>query len=467
MIAEIVLKTIEQCDAFADAETVIVAVSGGCDSIAMLHVLKRLQTRLGVDLHVASLDHGIRGRAGRRDMQFVRDLAVRWRMPHTLRQIDVPHLSRKWCVGIEAAARRARYDFLAQVAKQEASPCVVVGHHALDQAETVLMHIVRGSGTRGLGGMRTVSPLPYHREFNLVRPLLSLTRAELEAYCAEHNLEYRYDESNCDTTYGRNYLRHEVIDKLKRLNPSVLAAFSRLAESATLEEDFISEEFETRVLPTVHRWPAGWQIKKSVFFGLHQALQRRLLHEAFRQLAQEDASLSHAITLELIDWSRVARAGTRRDIGASLQLSIGYEDICVLQAGGQEASSGFRTIPIKSDYVLRLSTAFMLYGLSIRLISEPPETSRGIAISVRADCELRLRTRRAGDRFKPKGMGGRSRKVKDWMIDRKIPRHIRDQIPLICADGEIIAICLGDTWHLADLDSTVELEDAFRFVLLE
>ena len=109
----------------------------------------------------------------------------------------------------------------------------------------------------------------------------------------------------------------------------------------------------------------------------------------------------------------------------------------------------------------------MLYGLSVRLISEPPETSRGIAISMRADCELRLRTRRAGDRFKPKGMGGRSRKVKDWMIDRKIPRHLRDQIPLICADGEIIAICLGDTWHLADLDSTVELEDAFRFVLLE
>ena len=467
MIAEIVLKTIELCDAFAGAKTVIVAVSGGCDSVAMLHLLKSLHTRLGVDLHVASLDHGIRIKAGMRDLEFVRDLAVRWRMPYTLGQVDVPHMSRNWGMGIEAAARRARYDFLAQVAKQQASTCVVVGHHALDQAETVLMHIVRGSGMRGLGGMRTVSPMPYHREIKLVRPLLSLTRFELEAYCSEHNLAYQHDESNCDTTFARNYLRHEVIDKLKRLNPGVLVAFSRLAESTALDEDFISEHFESRILPAVHRWQGGWRIKKSVFFELHQALQRRLLREAFRQLAQGDASLSHAITRELIDWSRVARTGSHRDIGASLQLHVGYEDLFVLREGGQETSPDYRTIPVASDYVLSSSAPYGLNGLLIRVATEPPETNRAVSISVRPDCELRLRTRRSGDRFKPKGMDGRSRKVKDWMIDRKIPRHIRDQIPLITADGEIIAICLGVTWHLADLDSIEELEGASKFVLLE
>ena len=172
MIADEVLKTIKRQDLLAESQRAIVAVSGGCDSVALLHILLSIRRGLGLDLHVASLDHGIRGAEGQADLNFVRELAAGWDLPVIADQVDVPELAREWGVGFEAAARRARYDFLARAAKQAGSDCVFVGHHADDQAETILMRIVRGSGIRGLRGMRTASPMPFHPEITLIRPLL-------------------------------------------------------------------------------------------------------------------------------------------------------------------------------------------------------------------------------------------------------------------------------------------------------
>lgn len=453
LIAERVQNSLEDSGALAGAAKLIVAVSGGCDSVALLHALSNLRGALAVNPHVASLDHGLRGEAGRADLDFVGELAAEWGLPHTLGQVDVPQLARAWGIGVEAAARRARYDFLAQVAHQEDSSAVIVGHHADDQAETVLMNIVRGSGLRGLGGMRLVSPLPWHPHLVLIRPLLSVSRAELEQYCQANNLRYRQDETNWDRRYRRNFTRHEIMDTLKRMNPDVVSALNRLAESAAADEDFVAGQLESLAQAAVHRRDDGCSISRPLFREAHPALQRRLLRRAFHQLAPAGESLTHELTLDLVAFCHSARSGSARDIGAALELRIDYDEIRLQRQGGPGPSGDYRLIPAATDAVLGVGETYETGGLLIEVCGQARDCPAGAALVLPAGCELRLRTRRAGDRFKPKGMGGRSRKLKDWMIDRKIPRRIRDQIPLLCADGAVVAIRLGSTWHLAHQDA--------------
>ena len=453
MILERVQESL-QLGGVSRASRLIVAVSGGCDSVALLHLLTRLRGPLKLELHVASLDHGLRGAAGRSDLAFVGELAAAWGMPRTLAQVDVPRLSRAWGMGIEAAARRARYDFLARVARQEDSQHVILGHHADDQAETVLMNIVRGSGLRGLGGMRLVAPLPNHPDLKSIRPLLSVTRAELEQYCEAHSLPYRQDESNWDTRYGRNFLRHEVMGKLSRLNPAVTSALNRLADSAAIDEEFVAGQVDALAEASLSSWSDGCSISRPIFLEAHPALQGRLLRRAFHQLAPAGESLTHELTLDLLAYCQNARSGSGRDIGAALELRVVYDEIRIQRKGSREPAGDYRLIPADTDVVLQPSKGLEIGRLSIRFRAEASDCPTGALLVLPAGCELRLRTRRPGDRFTPKGMDGRSRKLKDWMIDRKIPQRLRDQIPLLCAEGAVVAICLGSAWHLAELDAS-------------
>lgn len=467
MIPEIMQRILVHGGGIGGADRLIVAVSGGCDSVALLHMLCNLRGALSVDLHVASLDHGLRGGAGRGDRDFVGELAQTWGLPHTLGRADVPALAQAWSMGIEAAARRARYDFLAQVAQKEDCRYVVLGHHADDQAETVLMNIVRGSGLRGLSGMRLAAPLPGHPQLTAIRPLLSFTRAHLEQFCKANNLDYRQDESNWDTSYGRNFLRHEVMPMLSRLNPAVASALNRLAESTALDEDFLACQLESLTAVALRNWGAGCSISRLLFQQAHPALQRRLLRRAFDQLAPAGESLTHQLTLALVEFCRTARTGTGRDIGAALELRVIYNEIRIQRKGSPGPGANYRLIPADTDVILAVAERYEIGELSIHVSAKPSDCETGAALRLPAGCELRLRTRRPGDRFKPKGMGGRSRKLKDWMIDRKIPRHIRDQIPLLCADDAIVAICLGPIWHLADLDAFKENARSGTRVCLE
>ncbi|MCY4466398.1 MAG: tRNA lysidine(34) synthetase TilS [Chloroflexi bacterium] len=450
------LRALREPGALDHSAALVVAVSGGADSVALLHALHRLQGKLGVSLQVASLDHGIRGEAGKRDLAFVGALAADWRLSCTLDAVDVPLLARERGIGIEAAARRARYDFLAQVAAKLDRACVAVAHHADDQAETMLMHIARGSGLRGLRGMRPVSTLPGYPDIRLLRPLLGFSRADIESYCAQHKLTYRTDESNNDTRYRRNFIRSEIIPRLQKLNPAVVGAMQRLSESAAVDDDFIKHHFVHIVQPNVKKSPDRWRIGQADFFSLHVALRRRFLLAAVEKLADGSAGLTQDLAIELDAWARDARVGACRDVGAGIRLRCGYDALIVEKSGALPEPGRYRLIARDTDIKLILGQTVSLDGISLRVLSEM-ETGHRASMQLPAHAELRLRTRHRGETFKPKGMGGRSRKLKDWMIDRKIPRMLRDQIPLLCADDAVVAICLADTWHLAEVNPPVDV----------
>ena len=240
------------------------------------------------------------------------------------------------------------------------------------------------------------------------------------------------------------------MSRLTRLNPEALRAFERLAESAGVDEDFIAEQVERTVMPLVEANADRWQVKRADIAALHPALQRPFIQDACRQLSGGRAALSHSLTLDLIAWSREASTGSRRDITADLQMRRSYDALYIERKDAVDEVDEYRLIPIATDKRLLPGRPIVFPGLTLCLSPGWEAEGEGIKLRVPAALAIRLRARRPGDRFKPRGMGGRSRKVKQWMIDRKIPRAIRDRIPLICADDAVIAICLGDAWHLAD-----------------
>jgi len=236
-----VRRAIARHDLIDRGSTVVVGVSGGADSVGLLHALIALAPEYDLRLHVAHLDHQLRGAAARADADFVRELARRWNLPHTIESRDVRTFARDQHLSLEEAARQVRYTFLIEAALAQGSQTIAVAHHADDQAESVLMHFLRGSGLAGLRGMRpktrladfgfqTVDVKRRSADLQLIRPLLDVPRAAIEAYCAQHNLSFRIDATNADTTYFRNRLRHELLPLLATYNPAIKAILRRTAE---------------------------------------------------------------------------------------------------------------------------------------------------------------------------------------------------------------------------------------------
>ena len=279
---------------WAPGVTLVVAVSGGPDSLCLLHLLKRLAPAQKLELHVAHLDHALRPESVA-DADFVRDIADAWRIPCTAERRPVRDILPVYG-GVEAAARAVRYGFLRDTALTVGAAAVVTGHTADDQAETVIQRLLRGAGPGGLAGMRPWLPFEQWRGIGavlapgalaasplqpgLARPLLGVSRSAIEAYCAEHALQPRHDPSNQSPEYLRNRVRGYIIPLLKSYNSNIVGALGRTARICA-EEDALLSELLDRAWPALAHVGSGRVELKRVAFGeLHRALQRRALRQA-------------------------------------------------------------------------------------------------------------------------------------------------------------------------------------------
>src|SRR5947209_6731228 len=236
---------IDQHQLLPESGTIIVAVSGGADSLCLLHVLNRLcgsgpEARYpAVRLHVAHLNHKLRGEASYHDAAFIAQLADSWGLPVTIGEIDVPALARQEGRSLEDAARTARYRFLREVA---AGRRIAVAHHADDQVETLLLHWLRGGGLAGMLGMQPCQQ-------DIIRPLLATSRAEILAYCQQYNLHPLQDASNTDARFLRNRIRHELLPLLESMNPGIRSTLLRNAEVVRADAEWIEAQVDSA-------WPA-------------------------------------------------------------------------------------------------------------------------------------------------------------------------------------------------------------------
>lgn len=436
------LQTISHYKLFPPGTRLLVAVSGGADSIALLHWLARHQDPLQLSIYAASLNHGLRPEA-KDDIDYVQSIAVDLNIPCITDFVDVPAIAQANKTGIETAARKARYDFLAKTAQQIGASHIATAHHADDQSETILMHILRGSGTQGLTGMSTISILPYHTDMTLVRPLLHIRRAEIENYCAEHNLQPRIDKSNFDTQYFRNEIRHEILPRLRQINPQLDTALGRLADIVSTEQQFMAQNYQ-KYFKVKANFGERITLSLTEFQKWHAAMQGRFFLDALSHFKIESAydSIQNAITLAM-----KGQVGTISEFSGDVRLRIGYDNLYIEPVSLAISAGDY--LQIDRTYEITVPSETKI-GDKLLIVSDTELEYYDVCMDIPTNAKITLRTRQPGDSFMPSGMGGHSRTIKKWLIDNKIPAFIRDALPLLIIDNIITAIILPGRWRIAE-----------------
>ena len=404
---------------------VLVALSGGADSVTLLHLLLGLKRSWGLRLGAAHLDHCMREDSGK-DLAFVRELCAELEIPLFWRRIDVPKLCRAQKGGLEAVARQARRAFLCEVAQAQGFERIALGHHRDDQAETLLHRLVRGSASAGLCAMRPLSA-PF------VRPLLEFSRKEIQEYVQRQGLSYVEDESNRDPRFTRNRIRHQLLPLLRQFNPQVGGQLARLAGHFALEEDYWAQEVSG------YLGREGWGEQAGALDALrlsnsHPALRKRVIREAIRRWKG---------TLQGIESSHLEAIAGRLPGGGNwdlhlpgLLLGCRYGRVAPVSSGsGSQAS-----ILVEGPGRYALGDGRLLVVSRQCSAAAPSPSGRQAEFDEgEGFFPLEVRGRRPGDVFRPSGMEGR-RKLKDFFIDLKLPRQERDAIPLVFRRDELLWI---------------------------
>lgn len=428
---EAVSSAIAQHLMLEGGETVVAAVSGGADSVALLHVLMSLKDKLSIEVVAAHLNHCIRSKDAEEDSRFVEEIAARLGIASVVGKIDVPKLSKELRTGLEDAARRARYDFLQEVTKNTGASKIAVAHTVDDQVETVLLNIIRGTGLDGLAGMPAVRD-------NIIRPLINVSRADVEEYLRALGETWRTDSTNLDTSYSRNRVRLELIPYIEEhLNPRVrkaVASLSSLAkDDAKVVRDLAQQAFESIA---THISKDRVAIDATKLRQLARAIQRRCVRNAV-EIVKGD--------LRDLEFDQVERIIDSVDVSMPFNLTLPSGE--VYAALVDDELSIFRIVePQKIEVVRQIffpgSTKVPELGVIIDAAAVDPKTRPSTPFEVVLDTAklagpLYVRTWEPGDRIQPLGMSGH-KKLQNLFTDRKIPRFERSRTPIITDDQKIV-----------------------------
>lgn len=443
-----------------DGSHILVAVSGGADSIALLHVLKAQASQRRWRLTVGHLHHGIRGKMADRDAAFVKTVARALKIPCVVGRADVPVLAARDGVSIEMAARRARYAFLAKTADKVRADVVVTAHTADDQVETFFLKLCRGAGRGALGGVRAVVPLAELAPEGLalrqkvVRPLLGATRIEVLEYLRRHNMEWREDSSNTDPAFLRNRVRHELLPLLERdYNPRVRDVVCKTMEVLGAEDEWL----DAMARDILARCMSG---TKGVMDGLllssyPVAARRRVIRLWLVGQGVPEEVVDFGV-VGCVDGMLSRKSGSQSlDIGMGYRVVRNYERLSVKRGGKPGAFCVRLAVPGET----------LIPEIGVRVeasIGEGVARARGgkpgdlpaeatVDVAVWRKRAMVVRSRKAGDRMRPFGMKG-TKKVQDIMVDEGVPCGERDRVAVFECGGEIVWIPgyrIADGWAVA------------------
>ena len=397
-------------------EQIVCAVSGGADSMALLWGAYLLKDALGITVSAAHFNHGLRGAESDGEEAFVREFCDRFEIPLFVGSGSVVAGKK----GLEAAARDARYGFFATLPGK-----IATAHTADDNAETVLMHLVRGTGLKGLGGIAPVNG-------RLIRPMLTITRQQVEAFLAEYHISYVEDSSNGSDAFLRNRLRHHVMPLLRQENPCIAENVSAMALRLRLDEQALAQQASCDTLPGVS------ELKK-----LHPAIRNRMLERFLKENGVKEPEAQHIALAEELVFS--AKPSARAQFPGGVTLSRNYDRLEVLQ----------ETAAI---YPVKLPENGVLEMPGFRVTVQPAQEiiNTATVFTVKVSGELILRCRSTGDEI---SLPGGTKSVKKLFIDRKIPAHQRLQIPVVADDAGVVGVYgIGaDRAHIADAIPAVQI----------
>ncbi|MGN1349768.1 MAG: tRNA lysidine(34) synthetase TilS [Anaerovoracaceae bacterium] len=484
LILEKIRKTIKTHHMIRPGDGIVAGLSGGPDSVCLFHALCMLKDSLQIgDITAVHINHCLRGAESDGDEAYAAELARRMGAEIRVFRYDVKRIAEETGEGTEAAGRRLRYQAFEQVRQEKGAARIAVAHNRNDQAETVLMRIMRGTGLRGLRGID-----PVREDGRVIRPVLALSRAEIEAYCAGAGLQPRIDSTNSQEIYTRNKIRLRLLPLMEReFNPNITSALVRLGDQAREDDSFLMEEAEAFLRNEENRIGSGEENRASLidekseapergstagrwnssenslllagFSELHPAVAKRVLLACARRAGMEQnmSALHLDALMALADPSQEAR---QTDLSDGYIVRHSYGKLWFVRrtnsnargacGGDQEPEAGISVpVPLPAEALEREGRAVVQVGnhvLKLQLLVPPGggglwERNSG---EVFLDYDRLLekpfpvfRFRRAGDRIRPRGMKG-SKKLQDFFTDRKIPRHLRDETVLLVWENHVI-----------------------------
>src|SRR3990170_3008331 len=431
MLLKKVKETIAKYGMLKAGDTALVAVSGGPDSVCLLSVLHSFAKDLDLSLHVAHLDHRFRGAESADEALFVEKTAKKMGVPATIEQFDVPAFCAERGLSAQAGARAVRYGFLNRVAEKVGASRIAIGHTASDQAETLIMRLVRGAGASGL------SAIPPVRE-NIIRPLIEVTREEVLEYLHAQGIEFVTDPSNSKPVYTRNRVRQDIMPVLRAFNPRIVET---LASEATIlrDENEAIEAYLAAVSPgVVLREKDGVRLKRDEFNALLPALKRRILRTAVSEVDAGLIELSYDQVEDAIRFLTSAQTGSAMNLPSGLIVEREYDAFFLRPAAGRPEFRPDLSIPgVTVIQEVSLEAEAWLFDGRAGAGDENYLWQAEFDYD-KISLPLEIRTRRPGDRFCPSGMGGKSKKLQDYFVDQKVPRRKRDIVPVLASKEDVI-----------------------------
>lgn len=419
-------------------DKIVVAVSGGADSTALLHALYSIKDDYDLDLYVCHLNHQLRGEDADGDAEYVKCFSNQLGLKSYIFSKDIEALATDMKMSFEEAAREVRYELFDYVLKETGANKIAVAQNMNDQAETILMRLFRGSGLEGLTATK------YKRD-HIIRPLLGIHRRDIEKYCNVHELMYRTDHTNFETDYTRNKIRLELIPYIeKHFNEKVIEKLFDTTQLLTEDLKFI----ETYVEDVYRRC-----VKEESVLLSDLELEDAILSRVLRKIIDQQVSLkgvSYDIVKEVMTMIRSKKHGNEKNI-KGLVFKISYDQLLFFKActGGLEPTEFDRFF----DYMgTRLEQLSSVDFNSHEKITIDKDKIKG---------RLLVRTRKPGDRFSPLNMKG-TKKLKDFLIDLKIPVHLRDEVLLLCDEEQIIWVVGYRLSDLYKVDNRTQNKISFK-----
>ena len=434
-----VLDFIRQNQLLPPNGKLVVAVSGGADSVCLLHILVGLKEELKLGLHLAHLNHQLRGSASEADAEYVSGLARKLSIPATIERRDVKGYQKQKRLSLEEAAREVRYRFLTEVAGATGAGRVAVGHTRDDHIETILMHLIRGAGTRGMRGLQPYTEWPSKTGgLMVIRPLLEVSHDETEGYCRRHRLAPRLDASNLSLSPLRNRIRQQLLPLLQSYNPGIAEALLRMGRIAGDDIDFLDKETARLWNKIARQEGEVITLDRPKFDRLPSTLKRYLLRAAAEKLlgSAKDIEMRH---IEEMMAALGKPAGKRLSLPGDLSFATGYDQYQLTTD-----MTGLSPLPrLEDETQMNIPGQTRLPGWRIEAaIIEPPEMVERDDFTAHLDLaktgdKLTVRSRKRGDRFQPLGLA-QPKKLGEFMIDAKIPQSWRKNIPIVCSPEQIV-----------------------------
>lgn len=414
------------------SDKLVIACSGGPDSMALISVFEALAPKYNLSLFVAHAEHGIREQSSLDDANYVKNYCKEHHLPFFLEHLNIKNKLDNKRESVETLARRLRYEFLRKVALQVDSKKIVTAHHLNDQAETVLQHLLRGAGADGLIGMKPINN-------GIIRPFLSVYREDIERYCLDKNIKTCIDETNSSLEYERNRIRLDLIPRLKQYNPNVVTAICNSAKIIEQEHDFILF-YVKKLYNSCRVIDNEFCFKKSLILNEHKAIRLAFYRYIITKIQAnlENIGFTHIDKIDKFLYN--GHTGAFLQLPKKLRVKINYDEILfykeskILPKKQYNIAVGMDMqvdLPYNKSITIKKITRADLWSLS--------GNDHCFIDADKIRGTLVIRNRKDGDRITPKGMKG-NKKIKDIFIDNKIPVDKRCEIPLVCDDESIVWI---------------------------